>query len=231
MKKIVVIIAALVFASSGLAESSYHGVYSVENLEIRYTIPDYLIGPRYFTFIRTKANDPSDLTVFVTSYRKHFFSDLPEAGGVSIMLDTFPKYWGGKRDLAAYARDYQKADAYDHLRLGVDKVVISAVAWVRIQEWFPNGNRARIIYATPILPNYQSVCVIGFIDDLHQDERAPWKKWLPAFDGVMKSISIVDMRTGQRPANLGLVDSDVDKAGKPTVSGGIPTGSGRNGTK
>jgi hypothetical protein len=192
-------------AMIGAAGTGYHGDYRVENLEIRYDVPDSLIGPPVFTFAGSQFRDASDLRIFVSSYmERHLFREVPGAGGVFLGLSPFPKGLSTKHDLAAYAEFYERHAAERGLRARVTLETISGVDWACIEESYKNGNLARVIHVTPILPNYQLVCRVGLSDDLNPETKTRWPEWKPAMADLMQSIQFVGTKTEGRPKGLGL---------------------------
>lgn len=192
-------------AMFGASPASYHGTYRVGNIEIQYDVPIRLIGPPVLTSVTDQFRGPSNLGIFDSSYiERHFFREVPTGGGISLGLSPYPDELQSRHDLAAYTEFYMNNAAKRGLRARVTSETISGLVWMRSEETYKNGNLARVIYAIPILPNYQLVCRVGLSDDLDPETKTRWPEWKPAMAELMQSIRFADTMTGAKPAGVGL---------------------------
>jgi hypothetical protein len=190
MKNIAMCVGLAIFAMIPTAGTYYHGAFSLDGVEIQYEVPSVLIGQPEYTRANDRFHRIDDLVIFWSSYpEKRWWKLVPGTGGISISLSPYAGELKGKHDLAAYTAFYQRILAERGQTAKITQVKFSDETWFRIEEHFGTGILARVVYAAPMLIDYQIVCRIGRVDDFDPDvPNVKWPEWLPAFDELVKSI-------------------------------------------
>lgn len=174
------------------AKQNYVGTYQIRDVEIHYTIPAALVGAPAFTRKNRAFRDDRHLGIFDTSYGVDLNGGPASCVGLDLGIAPAPMGVAWADDIAPYAVNYERKLRRAGLTGKIDVVTIEGRKWLRVQQFFPTGNLARVLYVTKLFDDFNLVCLVGMMNGMFPEYKAPdASQWSTQAESVLRSVTIV----------------------------------------